>query len=124
LLRVALVTFRPDPKPARRVVDDSFSRAVFAEEQHCVACGKPAGSAHHVLSRSLRGDDVIENGIAVCGSGTTGCHGDYHRGDPEVKRLLGAAILRRPRKLGYLSGKLGEEAAREFLRRVYMTEAA
>lgn len=41
----------------------------------CRSCGAWPVSLHHVVSRSLGGDDVAENLIPLCGDGTRGCHG-------------------------------------------------
>lgn len=50
----------------------------------CVRCGRPLNggawpgySTHHRQSRSL-GVNTPDNLIALCGSGTTGCHGWVH----------------------------------------------
>ena len=50
---------------------------VFARENGiCRCCGKrSAESMHEILPRSLGGTVSHENSIALCGSGTTGCHG-------------------------------------------------
>lgn len=47
---------------------------------YCVACGRAAGSVHHVVQRGSPhfGDDVLENLVTLCGDGTTGCHGAWH----------------------------------------------
>lgn len=52
------------------------------DEGRCAWCGRPWGDAlniHHRMLRSQGGLGVPENGIALCGSGTTGCHGAAHR---------------------------------------------
>lgn len=41
----------------------------------CRRCGHPAESVDHRLPRSRGGDDSLFNLQALCGSGTTGCHG-------------------------------------------------
>ena len=46
----------------------------------CVVCGRLATNRHHVVPRSLGGHDGPT--VALCGSGTTGCHGLA-----ELKRL-------------------------------------
>jgi hypothetical protein len=50
---------------------------VFAREQLvCRCCGiRAAESMHEIRPRSLGGKVSRENSIAVCGSGTTMCHG-------------------------------------------------
>ena len=60
----------------------------------CCICGAWASNAHHWPQRSKRaftlgtpiGQFVLLPPLfAVCGSGTTGCHGDWHRGLIEVE---------------------------------------
>jgi hypothetical protein len=50
---------------------------VFARERNVCRCCRcrPAESMHELRPRSLRGTVSRKNSIAVCGSGTTGCHG-------------------------------------------------
>jgi hypothetical protein len=80
---------KPDWRPAKRIVDKDATRRVCVAEMRCRLCGKPARSyvwkglqyaggltGHHLVSRQQRGDDVDENIVPLCGSGTTGCHGD------------------------------------------------
>lgn len=71
-----------DPKPPKRI---KASKKTW-EQWHdmlsiscCVVCGRRAQSFHH-LSRHPR-DDVLENLVSVCGSGTTGCHGKIEARD-------------------------------------------
>ena len=68
---------------------------VFGRERDlCRCCRKrPADSMHELRFRSLGGKVSRANSIAVCGSGTTGCHG----------HLQGLRI-------GYLVGEYGAEA--------------
>lgn len=61
-----------------------------ALQQRCAVCGRRAGSCHHVARRSWGRSFrlVTPNGtwdlrsplFALCGSGTTGCHGGFHDG--------------------------------------------
>lgn len=50
----------------------------------CACCGRPAANAHHWPPRGtaptfgFRGRKLRPALIAVCGSGTTGCHGGWH----------------------------------------------
>jgi hypothetical protein len=47
----------------------------------CARCGGKAESVHHRLKKS-RGGRLIEdsfNLVPLCGSGTTGCHGEVER---------------------------------------------
>lgn len=67
---------------------DSHGRDPFSV---CAVCGQPATNAHHeppkgssrlFLLRSKMGTFVLRPSlIALCGSGTMGCHGDRHRGE-------------------------------------------
>lgn len=60
------------------------------EGARCLACGRPATNAHHEppkghgrswVLRTPWGRFVLRPAlIALCGSGTTGCHGDRHSG--------------------------------------------
>lgn len=57
----------------------------------CAVCGKFATSCHHIVPRSYgrvfkletptRGTYALRSPLfALCGSGTTGCHNDFHGG--------------------------------------------
>jgi hypothetical protein len=83
-----------DPKPPRRV------KATLAEWKRirdeklgpCRVCGSHPTTLHHILSKSLGGDDIADNLVAVCGSGTTGCHGLIEAFDPWACSLLGQRL--------------------------------
>lgn len=52
---------------------DEFRNTVFERDGHrCVACGKPARDAHHIMERRLFHDGgyVVDNGVSLCGP----CH--------------------------------------------------
>ena len=61
-----------------------------ATSQCCAVCGKRAGSVHHVVPRrnglvftfdTPNGSYDLKSPLfALCGSGTTGCHGLFHDG--------------------------------------------
>jgi len=51
-----------------------------------------AATAHHLVPRSLGGDDVEDNLVGLCGSGTTGCHGLVEARDPWACSLLGLRL--------------------------------
>lgn len=122
------MTVLPDPKPAARVVDPGAVRVALLADRECVVCGRPATNAHHAVPKGSpwHGDDVPENGLPLCGTGTTGCHGAEH-GSPyvdaagrrwetdEVKRAIGRAILSRPATFAYVRGRLGPTGARRLL---------
>lgn len=69
-------------------------------------CGRPLNreargidwSAHHIEARGMGGSkapwtNTAANGVAVCGSGTTGCHG-YIESHREHAETLGFLIRR------------------------------
>lgn len=87
-------------------------------ERWCRLCERPATNTHHLLYRSHGGDDVPENLIPLCGSGTTGCHGKIHAHDPDARELLAMKVM--PEEMDYLVGKLGGyDRAVAWLGRVY-----
>lgn len=75
----------------------------------CAVCGRPATNCHHVVPKGMGGGSKVFTlqtpmGVfplksplfALCGSGTTGCHGDFHQhfltakwvwDDPEFGRM-------------------------------------
>lgn len=132
----------PDPKPTRtrgnrprRVVDPDATRRVLRRLRACAACGRPACNTHHVLGKGQGGDDVEENLVPLCGSGSARCHGALH-GTPyvdedgrrwtaqDVRRGIGAHVRgRRPDVRVYLTGKLGADRARDHLDRLYPAAA-
>ena len=73
----------PDPKPAKRMKASRWRWSVMRElllksGTRCVGCGTSSRlSLHHVVPKSLGGDDLIANLVPLCGSGTEGCHGIY-----------------------------------------------
>jgi hypothetical protein len=65
------------------------------EQQRCARCGVviwSGGSRHHRKFKSRRGGDEVSNGVLLCGSGTTGCHGWVHA-NPVSARMVGLALL-------------------------------
>lgn len=64
----------------------------------CAVCGRPATNAHHVPPKGMGGGSALHlhrTGwgqftmkpalVALCGSGTTGCHGDVHAGRVRIE---------------------------------------
>ena len=77
----------PDAKPPARYIAsfEEWERitAEKIEGHSCRGCGRNHGiTRHHLVSRSLRGDDVAANIVPLCGSGTTGCHGAIETHSP------------------------------------------
>ena len=59
------------------------------EDARCAVCGRIATNSHHVPPRKfktfrLHGNDLKPSLIALCGSGTTGCHDGFHGGSRYV----------------------------------------
>lgn len=112
-------TFRgPDFRPSKRVKNPKVAKQLHANLGPCVLCGDPAQSLHHVIPKSASGDDVEANLVALCGSGTTGCHGRIENQDLQARMDLGAFLrMNRPDTLSYIRGKLGDEEGNEWLMR-------
>lgn len=110
-----------DPKPLKRVKADRAGWERIREEKltgrSCRVCvAFIAGTLHHLVPRSLGGDDVADNLVPLCGSGTTGCHGLVEARDPWACSLLGFRLTEAER--AYVIGKKGEA----FLHRYYGPE--
>lgn len=92
--------FRPDPRLcglSRKVFDcfgkphimchyegRSIGSHALDEGAWCACCGRPATNAHHWPAGrrtvEVAGKVLRPSLIAVCGSGTTGCHDGFHGG--------------------------------------------
>lgn len=67
-------------------------------EGRCRACGVPGAPSSdggilnraHLVPRGQRGDDVDENIIPLCGSGTTGCHAAF---DGQATKATAPSLL-------------------------------
>jgi hypothetical protein len=148
--RFSLTTDFKDPP---RVKDPTATRRALLRYPECLACGERASNGHHVLpvGRGSTGDDVIENIIGLCGTGTMRCHGAYHgnpymapvgpfrgersglissysrdleRRDREwVARRIGERLtIERPDVADYVLGKLGRDPGLAYLERNYYLE--
>lgn len=87
---------KPD-KPLRltgRKLEERNGQIDTREQQRCARCGEVIwnnGSRHHRKFKSRRGGDEVSNGLLLCGSGTTGCHGWAHA-NPGEARMTGFAV--------------------------------
>lgn len=75
------------PHIGARYVGKKYERT----QEWCCVCGKPATNCHHIVPRGY--GEVFETYtphgtfqlksplLALCGSGTTGCHGRFHNGE-------------------------------------------
>lgn len=105
-----------DPKPAKRVKADAEEWRLIRHGKigPCRGCRVPgrniyAVTMHHIVPKSLGGDDVSENIIPLCGSGTHGCHGlieSHGRGHREIASRIRHRL--RPEELRYALTKKGD----------------
>jgi len=114
-----------DPKPTRPRTDRHARRKARALADECAAvgCGRSdlALSLHHVVyGAGLGRDDHPANLLVLCGDGVTGCHGLFHAADPDARRRVGRAVLRRSDTLAYVKDRLGDEQGRDYLARRYL----
>lgn len=122
-----MVDVRPDPKPAteggigrpkpkhgkrwRKVASRTeWAAIVAAKYGPCRVCTRSyvRVSYHHLVPRSLGGDDVAENIVPLCGDGVTGCHGEIESRLPVAGKLLAANLT--DGEYAYCVAKLGEGA--------------
>jgi 5-methylcytosine-specific restriction endonuclease McrA len=71
-------------------------------------------SFHHVVPKSLGGDDIEDNVVPLCGDGTRGCHGKVESHDPSALLQLCAGLT--DAEYAYVIGKLGEDAPARLFR--------
>lgn len=108
-----------------RIRNAELFRAMHLEGGECVLCGVRGQSLHHVLPRSLGGDDVRENLVWLCGDGVAGCHGLIEARHEHACVLLGMHLLEEePDVLRYLQSKFGDTEANEFVTRRYLNAGA
>lgn len=101
----------PDPKPARRKIDRRATARAVLTGRVCVICGTQAATGHHVVPRGAphHGDDVPENLVALCGSGTTGCHGDIESAQQDACWTLYKHLMKhRPDVIAYARARTGD----------------
>jgi hypothetical protein len=133
-------TGRGTNKP-RRIINPPAVKLAALANRECAACGGSASNGDHFLPRDKGGDDVPENIIGLCGTGTTRCHGAKHGStytalidDPRsamqfgerrdqrwVMERIGRFVVRhRQDAIHYVLGKLGEEPGRDWLLRTHL----
>lgn len=101
-----------DPRPARRIIDPRAGRRKVWLEGRCRACGAGHLERHHLVPRSLGGDDVDANLIPLC----LLCHDAFER-SPSHRRIVGRIIRATllPDELAYII----ERKSEAFLDRYY-----
>lgn len=107
---------RPFPKaaqiPAKKAKRTQASRARIAEirEKKAASCRLCAVmenvNAHHLIPRSLGGAWTESNIVGLCGSGTTGCHGDVERRHADALARLRLSLT--DAEYSYVVEKAGE----------------
>jgi len=106
-----------DPKPPERGRDRAITRRKLVADRECRGCGSGAAEGHHILLRSLGGDDLADNIAPLC----TYCHLVFHGVRNEDAKAIGReiGITIKPVEMGYLVAKLGGTAAAVYLLRYY-----
>ena len=107
--------YQPIPKPPPRIRDPQAGTGKLIAEGRCRLCGKPIRdvrlSRHHLIARGQGGDDVDDNLVPLCGSGTEGCHGDVEHwramARQRLRRLLRPEEVRYVNRRGVELGKPG-----------------
>lgn len=113
---------KPEPKRAPRIKDPKAIKAKMRTERKCrCGCGRPATDGHHLLPRSLGGDDVRDNIVGLFHD----CHMEfefYVDGREEVGSRIGSRLS--DDEIGYVTTKRGLEAGAAFLQRYYGLDRA
>lgn len=104
-----------DPKPLRRHRADrlEWERIVHWKLGPCRVCGEGGTTLHHLVPRSLGGDDVADNIVPLCGDGTRGCHGAVEARDHQALRELRLSLT--PGELKYVLRKKGSDFLDRYL---------
>lgn len=91
--------------------DPEILRELHGRWRMCALCGNTGVlSLHHILKHPR--DDVEANLVMLCGSGTTGCHGQIEAHDHRTLYALGTHLIaRRPDTVIHLTYRLGSTAA-------------
>jgi hypothetical protein len=116
-----MVEVRPDPKPVKRekrprrtfrfrATREEWAEIIAVKRGPCRVCDRSyvRTSYHHLVPRSLGGDDVADNIAPLCGDGTTGCHERVEARNQVALQLLAASLTEG--EYAYVVGKLGEGA--------------
>lgn len=100
---------RPKRTARKRATQAQWRELHGAKQGPCRVCGlAPPNNLHHLVPRSLGGDDTFDNLVPLCGSGTHGCHGLIENRTKWPLRYLGETLT--DAEYAYCVGKLGENA--------------
>jgi len=81
-------------KPSKVKNQANFHKCKEIDEYKCRVCGSYSNiSAHHIVNRSLGGDDKLSNLITLCFH----CHRDIHDGRFDFREYLNRTIKKHPR---------------------------
>lgn len=94
--------------------------AKLLRDPACRVCEGPGATFHHVPKRSQGGINCYDAGAAVCGSGTTGCHGLIEAGDAEACAAYGMNM--HSQEIAYVLWLYGESRGRYYLAEHYFRE--
>ncbi|HSE45420.1 MAG TPA: HNH endonuclease signature motif containing protein [Gemmatimonadales bacterium] len=95
----------PDPKPAKRIVAtrSQWSDLRFEKLGSCRICGSYLTELHHLVAKSLRGDDIAANLVPLCST----CHGEVELHHQPFLGILRASL--RPEELRYILDVKGSD---------------
>lgn len=100
-------------KKSKGFSDDTVGDIWNRDRGRCAMCGRTIGgsrginwSVHHRWPRGMGGSsepfiNLPSNGVLLCGSGTTGCHGylESHRSDAEKLGFIIRSGVMRPHQI-------------------------
>lgn len=110
---------QPDPGRHTRIRDSRAIRDKVREDRECriFDCGDTATDPHHVLYRSLGGDDHPDAVVGVCRLHHDILHYSAKEDYWEVREALGAALTQA--EIAYVLRRLGVVEGVSFLERAY-----
>lgn len=107
----------PDWKKPPRIKDAAAMRRKVRRDQSCRACGQRGSDAHHILYRSLGGDDVEDNIVCLCRRDHMVIHFDATEEASAIRAEIGKHLT--AHEIGYVTAKRGDTEGREYLLRYY-----
>lgn len=108
-----------DPKNARRVRDpDALRRKLLAERECRIDdCGRQATDPHHIVYKSLQGEDAEDNIVGLCREHHSVIHDGNGPAYWEARYAIGEALT--DNEILYALIRLGDAQGSEFLSRAY-----